>query len=342
MKKTLTYLFALVFGVIGNLVAKAQDGSTSYQFLNVTPSTHAYALGGHNISVIDDDINLAEQNPALLGPEFNKQVGLSYMKYIGSTNFMSARYGQGINKHSAFAAGVQYYGYGDMQATDVEGNVTGTFSARDLAISASYSHDIFDDWRGGITVKYVSSSYESYSSGALAVDLGVNYYDAPNNFSASLVIKNLGGEIKKFGEKRASLPWDVQVGFSKGLGKSPVTLSLTLYNLRHWHLPYYEPEDKNNTSSDLVKKENFGSNLMRHIVLGVDIQPSNNIYLAVGYNYKTRTDMSTYKRSFLSGFSLGAGLKVKAMGFGIAFAQPHSGATTFMFNLTTSIGELLR
>ena len=27
---------------------------------------------------------------------------------------------------------------------------------------------------------------------------------------------------------------------------------------------------------------------------------------------------------------------------GVAFAQPHSGATTFMFNLTTSIGELMR
>ena len=62
----------------------------------------------------------------------------------------------------------------------------------------------------------------------------------------------------------------------------------------------------------------------------------------MGYNYKVRTDMSTYNRNFLSGRSIGAGLKVKSFGFGVALAQPHTGATTFMFNLTTSIGELLK
>lgn len=322
--------------------AQAQDGSTSYQFLNVSPSSHVYALGGHNISLIDDDINLVEQNPALLGPEFNKQVGLSYMKYIASTNFMGVRYGQGLNEHSAIAGGIQYYGYGKMQGYDADGNETGTFSARDIAISASYSHDIVGGWRGGITAKCIMSNYETYSSAAIAVDLGVNYYDTEHEFSASLVFKNLGGEIKKFNEKKASVPWDIQVGVTKQLGHSPISLSITAYNLRHWHLPYYVPEDKNVTGSPLVQKENFGSNLMRHLAFGLDIKPSENIYLALGYNYRTRSDMSTYKRSFLSGFSLGAGMRVKALSFGAAFAQPHTGATTFMFNLTTSIGELLR
>ena len=52
--------------------------------------------------------------------------------------------------------------------------------------------------------------------------------------------------------------------------------------------------------------------------------------------------MSTYSRSFLSGFSLGASLKVKMFGIGVALAQPHSGATTFMFNLSTSISDFMR
>ena len=77
-------------------------------------------------------------------------------------------------------------------------------------------------------------------------------------------------------------------------------------------------------------------------MFGVEVLPSDNLYLALGYNYRTRSDMSTYNRNFLSGFSLGAGLRVKAFAFGIAFAQPHSGATTMMFNLNTTLGELLR
>ena len=126
------------------------------------------------------------------------------------------------------------------------------------------------------------------------------------------------------------------------LGKAPIRLHLTAYELARWKSPYYKIEDVNNPNSDLVKKESFGSNLLRHLVFAADILPTNNLYLGIGYNYRTRTDMATYKRDFMSGLSLAAGLKVRAFGFGAAFARPHTGATTFMFNMTTSIGELMK
>ncbi|MDE6490445.1 MAG: hypothetical protein K2L49_04715, partial [Muribaculaceae bacterium] len=62
-------------------------------------------------------------------------------------------------------------------------------------------------------------------------------------------------------------------------------------------------------------------------------------YIGVGYNYETRTDMSTYSRNFLSGLSVGAGVRVKMFGVGIALAQPHTGATTFMLNISTNLYE---
>ena len=40
------------------LGTNAQDGTTAYNFLKITTSTHAYGLGGTNISINDDDINL--------------------------------------------------------------------------------------------------------------------------------------------------------------------------------------------------------------------------------------------------------------------------------------------
>ena len=51
--------------------------------------------------------------------------------------------------------------------------------------------------------------------------------------------------------------------------------------------------------------------------------------------------MGTYSRNFLSGFSLGGGLKVKGFGFGVALAQPHTGATTFMLNINCDLNSLL-
>ena len=341
-----TYLRHLILmaAIFVALQLLAEDGpkTTAYNFLNVPSSSHVYGLGGHNLTIIDDDINLIEQNPALLGPEFDHQVGINYMRYIGETNFAGLRYGQGVSEHGAFAVGVQYFGYGNIQGAAIDGTKTGTFSASDIAFSLSYSHDISDRFRGGITLKYLYSKYEDYSAGAVAADLGVNYYDPDHEFSASLVAKNLGGQVKKFNEYKDNLPWDIQVGVSKMLGHAPLRLHITAYELTRWNSPYYKIEDVNNPNSGLIKKDSFGSNLLRHVVFGVDVLPTDNIYLGIGYNYRTRTDMATYKRDFMSGLSVGAGLKVRAFGIGAAFARPHTGASTFMFNLTTSIGELLK
>ncbi len=341
-----TYLRHLILmaAIFVALQLLAEDGpkTTAYNFLNVPSSSHVYGLGGHNLTIIDDDINLIEQNPALLGPEFDHQVGINYMRYIGETNFAGLRYGQGVSEHGAFAVGVQYFGYGNIQGAAIDGTKTGTFSASDIAFSLSYSHDISDRFRGGITLKYLYSKYEDYSAGAVAADLGVNYYDPDHEFSASLVAKNLGGQVKKFNEYKDNLPWDIQVGVSKMLGHAPLRLHITAYELTRWNSPYYKIEDVNNPNSGLIKKDSFGSNLLRHLVFGVDVLPADNIYLGIGYNYRTRTDMATYKRDFMSGLSVGAGLKVRAFGIGAAFARPHTGASTFMFNLTTSIGELLK
>ena len=326
------------------LCAMADDGptTTAYNFLSVPVSSHVYGLGGHNITLIDDDINLVEQNPALLGSEFDHQVGLNYMRYIAETNFAGVRYGQGVNKNGSLAVGLQYFGYGNIQGADIDGTLTGTFSASDIALSVTYSHDVTKHLRGGITFKYLCSKYETYTAGAVAADLGLSYYDPSHEFSAALVAKNLGGQVKKFNEFKDNLPWDIQVGVSKMLGKAPLRLHFTAYELTRWNSTYYKIEDINNPNSDLVKDESFSSKLLRHVVFGADVLPTNNLYLGIGYNYRMRTDMATYKRDFMSGLSFCGGLKVKAFGIGAAFARPHTGATTMMFNLTTSIGELMR
>ena len=143
-----------------------------------------------------------------------------------------------------------------------------------------------------------------YFQAVMAADLGINFYDPDHEFSASLVAKNLGGQVKKFNEFKDKLPWDIQLGMSKMLSMAPIRLHVTAYELARWSSPYYKIEDVNNPNSNLVEKESFGSNLLRHLVFAADILPSDNIYLGLGYNYRTRTDMATYKRDFMSGLSV--------------------------------------
>jgi len=320
--------------------AKADDSSPAYNFLNTTSSARIYGLGGINITNIDDDINSIDQNPALLGPEFDMQLGVNYMRYIGDSNFAGVRFGNRATDRSAWAVGIQYYGYGSIKGTDETGNLTGDFSPKDVNFNGTYSHDITDRLRGGIALKLLYSSYGEYSAFAVATDLGINYYNPERDQSLSVVIANLGGQIKRFQDAYDRLPVDLRLGWAQSFGSLPIRFSVTAWNLTKWKLPYYETGD-GTSDEELKLKDSFGSNLFRHLIFAADFIPSDKFHVSLGYNYKTRTDMSTYSRSILSGFSLGAGLNVRSFRLGIAFSQPHSGATTFMFNISTNLSELL-
>lgn len=333
-------ILSLIAASLASVASAAQDGSTAYNFLNVSGSSRIYGLGGVNISLVDNDVFTADQNPALLGQEMDNQLGLNYMHYVGGSNFAGVRYARAAGSHGTWSAGMQYFGYGSMKETTPDGSIVGTFAPKDVSAGVAYSHDITGRLRGGINLKMLYSGYAEYTAMALATDLGINYYDDTHDVSLSLVVANLGGQVKRFNASYDRLPVDVRLGWSQTFGHFPVRFSVTAWNLTKWHLPYYETGDGSSTA-DWKVKDTFSSNLFRHLVFGADLVSNPNWYLGVGYNYKTRTDMSTYSRSFVSGLSLSGGLHMRSFGFGLALAQPHTGATTVMLNMTMDLNSLI-
>ena len=93
--------------VFSAVLAHGQLAANAYSFLDVSSSTHALALGGYGIAVSSPDPMLADQNPALLGPEIGRVAALSYMRYFGSSNFAAARFA-----HSAGERGGGGVGFG--------------------------------------------------------------------------------------------------------------------------------------------------------------------------------------------------------------------------------------
>ena len=71
----------------------------------------------------------------------------------------------------------QYAHYGTMDEITADNVTVGSFSAMDMAVSGMYAYNLNDRWAGGATGKFIYSKYGDYSSVALAVDLGVNYYN---------------------------------------------------------------------------------------------------------------------------------------------------------------------
>ncbi|MDE6301368.1 MAG: type IX secretion system protein PorQ [Muribaculaceae bacterium] len=320
--------------------AVGQESASGYSWLNISSSSRVYGLGGVNISLVDDDIQTIDQNPALLGTEMSGQIGVNYMHYIGGSNFAGVRYGHSAGERGAWALNLQYFGYGSIRETLPDGTVVGNFSPKDVAFGGVYSRDITENLRGGINFKMLYSGYADYTAFALAADVGVNYFNPDRDQSFSVVLANMGGQIKRFDEAYDRLPFDIRLGWSQSFGSFPVRFSITAWNLTKWRLPFVETGDGSQTGEPQIK-DTFVSNLFRHLVFGADLISSPNFYIGLGYNYKTRTDMATYKRSFISGWSLAGGFKGRAFAIGLALAQPHTSATTFMVNLNLSLNDLL-
>lgn len=341
MNRCIKILILQIISIVPFMPVMAQDGSTAYNFLRVTSSSRIYGMGGVNISNIVDDLNSTDQNPALLGQEMSGQVALNYMKYIGGSNFAGLKYAHSSGTYGTWSAGLRYFGYGSIKATDQTGAILGDFSPKDVVLSGNYSYDIYGCWRGGIELKLAYSSYEQYTAYALATNLGVNYFDPDRDLSFSIVAANLGGQLKKFNETADKLPVDVMFGWSQSFGQFPVRFSVTAWNLTKWHLPFIQYNPSNSGSGEAFLKDTFSSNLFRHLVFGAELISSDHFYVNLGYNYKTRTDMSSYQRSFLSGFSLGGGFNARQFSLGLAFSQPHTGATTLMLNLTLNLNDII-
>ena len=340
MKINLKYIFLLLLPFVPVLKITAQDGSNPYTFLNITPSARIYGLGGVNISTVEDNIATTDQNPALLGPEMSNHIGITYMRYFGDSNFASLNYAHSAGENGAWQASMRYFGYGSMKATDETGGYIGDFSPKDVCFAGGYTRDLSAMVRAGFNFKMIYSSYEQYSAFALATDLGINYYNEEKDLSLSAVIANLGGQVKRFDQTYDRLPVDVRLGWSQSFGTLPIRFSVTAWNLTKWKLPYYETSDGTSESTPTLK-EDFTSNLFRHLVFGADFTPSDRFFISLGYNYKVKTDMATYSRSILSGFSIAAGLNVKNFDVSVAFAQPHPSATTFMVSLGLNLNDLL-
>ena len=324
MKRSLFVLFASVFFVLDG----AAQNSSAFQFLRLPVSAHAAALGGDNVSADDDDPMLAFHNPALLIGMAPGTLGLQYMSYMAGSNLAGVSYNLTPTDRSALAFGAEYLGFGTMRRTDVEGTDTGTFTAKDMALAATYSYALSDTWSGGVTGRFIYSNYDVVYSLALGVDLGINYLSPDADFSFSLVARQLGGQVKTYDGTHEPLPFNLVAGFSKSLTHAPVRFSLTLPNLTRWRA-----EDFYSTVALSTKDL-----LLRHLIVGIDVFPTETTWLAVGYNGQLSRELaSTSGIRSLAGFTLGAGINVSRIKVGVAYGRYNVAANSLSMNFSYTL-----
>lgn len=344
---------ALLISLFSALAITAQIGGTkTYRFLDIPMTARSAALGGNNMSIWGEDINLLYNNPALLNPAMVKQVAFNYSNYVSDINFFSLAYAHNLKNYGTAAISLQKFSYGEFEGYDELGEKTNNFKANDNSINLSFAKPLADSmFNVGITLKTILSQYDVYNSVGNAIDFGITYH-TKKNLVVSLVAKNVGFMWKSYsnnGEKEA-LPQTVQFGMSKKIAKAPFRLFFVYDQLLKWNLNYISPVDttgKNSTlnSSDVktdstgfqrfkLRAGKYGDNFMRHLVIGTEIILTKNFNLRIAYNYRRQKEMTLPERRGANGFSFGFGMRVKRFGFAYSFSKMAFPGNSHILGLT--------
>jgi len=347
--RSLFSLFVLLvfFGIssIGQV-----GGSSTYGFLKLTNSARVAAIGGQNISIADGDLNFVYHNPALLNKSMSSNLVLNYVNYFAGINYGYTSFAKDFNRLGVFAAGLHYINYGKFIKADPSGKITGEFKAFELAINLFWAKPIIDSMLTlGVNVKPIYSQLETYNSFGLALDAGINYQSKNHLFSGSLVIKNIGTQLKPYYPGNYEpLPFDIQIGISQRLEHAPFRFSVLYHHLFKWDLTYNiygNPSFTSTTSQGVDQKEyefNIFDNFFRHTIFGLEFLPSKNFVVMLGYNHQRRKELMLPTRPFLVGFSWGIYLNISKIKLSFGQSIYHLAGSSNHFSVSFNLDDFYK
>lgn len=339
MQRVFTILFCFSF-FIGR--TQTLGGSSAYNFLKLPSSPLLTAAGGVNASYKTNEVGIAANNPALLSRDLNEQLALSFNAFFSGIKTYSLTGASQYDKlNTTLGAHIYFVDYGSIPQTDATGNVSGTFHPVDYVLQLSAARKYLERWNYGASLKFINSSYSLYRSGAVALDFGVLYTDSSNLFSASVLAKNMGVQIKTYAGEGEDLPFDLQVGITKRLEKAPFGFSVTAQHLHQLNITYND--EGFNSDNDFASNKNFFNRVFNHLVIAGHIYLGNNLEATLGYNYLRRQELNIGSSgNGLNGFSMGLRIKLPKLQVLYARSNYQRNVSYNQLGLTLLMDRLVR
>jgi len=344
-------------------------GNNTYESLNLVTSARVSGLGGLVLAIKDDDLDLAWYNPSLLNETMHNHLVFNYVDYLSDVKIASSMYSYTHEKYGSFSGGIQYMHFGTFQEYDETGQFFREFTAQDFIVNLGWGTAVAPKINVGTdkerrldsmffiggNFKFINSTYHfDYASFGVALDLAGTYYNKKRNYVVSMLIKNMGVQIKPYTEgNREPLPFEVQAGITHKLRHAPFRLMLHAQHLEKWDLTYVNP---NVTSSSLDPAEEdsllfqkigtsvsgFSDKLLRHLVFGTELVLSQNFHIRLGYNYLKRKELKSITKKGMAGFSIGVGMKISKFNFSYSRSSYHLAGGSNQFTVRTSLSEFKR
>jgi hypothetical protein len=305
------------------LFAQSTAGNAVYQFLKLPYSAKATSLGGINISSIGNDLGLAMMQPALLSTNLDNEFQLSVKPYFAGIQQYDLNGANKLKSDWMIGWGVHYMDYGSIAQTDILGNEYGTVNPNEYAIQVGIAKTYKEYFQFGTQIKFIQSNYGQYKSNGIAMDVGVSYL-APSGLSQwSILLQNIGTQLKSF-QVKEELPLNLILGWSKKLANAPLQFSVTAERLSVWNDNYYDLDFYN---IEGYKKPGSLQNLFNHVVLGSQLYIGQSFEIDLGYHFARRFELNLPNQpNSLNGLSAGFGFPYKRIQFqyGTGFFQKNN------------------
>jgi hypothetical protein len=190
----------------------AAAGTEGASFLNIPVGAGPAALGSA-YTALATDAYAPVYTPAGLGFLQSAQVAGQHLTYLGSAHDEYAGGVLPLRAGDGLGASVQYLGAGPIDATDVNGNAIGDFSASFASYNLSYGRRIGEQLSWGATAKWIHAKLSDVSANAMAGDLGVMYKPLPQ-WTVASAVTNAGNKLNFLGDgDNLPLAWHVGTAY---------------------------------------------------------------------------------------------------------------------------------
>ncbi len=342
-------LLIIAFSILLQDIQAQIGGKTVFEFLRQAPTPRITALGGYQIAVVDGDVGLAYQNPAVLNPEMDQQISFNHEFYFAGIQQGYVSAAKYIEKYKAtFQVGVKHVQYGEFTGANDLGQFTSNFKANEFALVFGASKAIDERISVGANMKAIFSNLESYNASGLALDFGAVYQKPENRTSYAIVISDFGFQYTSYGtEEKQPLPFDIKFGFTKRLEHLPFRFGIVTHHLNTLNLLYDLPDELN--SGIFIGEDDPAEtpvadaidNIFRHVSLNGEflLGANENFKIRLGYNHQRGRELKVGSFRSFAGFNTGFGFRVKQFYLDYGLSVYHLAGSKHHLSISTNIKD---
>lgn len=327
MKKKFSLFFLLL-----NVLFFSQSGENVYPFMNIPVSARQAALGGDAISIRDFDVSFSGINPALMNLDQDQRISLTFANYLAGSKYGTLAYVKDLGRGNLVSLNARYMDYGSTPRTDESAQISGDFGAIDATIGAGYALQFEDNWTIGMNVNFITSKIDTYTSMAIGASGGVSYHNDKSNETLSLLFRNFGYQFKPFNGVRETLPFRVDLGYTKILDQFPLAITITAHDLQQLNI---------SQNFDINGQETkFGRKVADHFSLGAELFPEQAFNVRLGYNVKRGNELAVLDQRSFSGLSVGFGIKISSFRFDYSHVRYNSSSNVNLIGVSLDLIEI--